>query len=224
MNSLTVYNSLLDSIIALSAFSFVSSITPGPNNLLLATSGLSFGFKRTIPHMLGVPTGFTIILILCALGVGQWLLSIPYARLLLNITGSTYLIYLTWNLNTAVFRSNQSIEEHNSYSDSNNKYYNSKPMSFLQSTSFQFSNPKAWLMAIVGVSLFIPDSMENISFGRSLLIFCTVFCFVNIICISIWTFSGSKLRNRLHNGSFRFFMATILSLMCLYTIASIWMM
>ncbi|MGI1680048.1 MAG: LysE family translocator [Cellvibrionaceae bacterium] len=170
--------------------------------------------------MLGVPAGFSIMLILCALGVGQWLLSIPYARLILNIIGSTYLIYLAWNLNTAVFKSTQSTKEKNSYDSTTTN----KPMSFLQSASFQFSNPKAWLMAIVGVSLFIPNTIDTISSEWSLLISCSVFCFVNITCISIWTFSGSKLRSQLRNKTFRLYITVILSLMCLYTIASIWMM
>ena len=88
----------MEIFLPLVSYAFVTSITPGPNNIMLAASGVTFGFIRTIPHILGIPLGFGIQLMLCATGLGALLVSIPELNLGLKIIGSIYLIYLAWLL------------------------------------------------------------------------------------------------------------------------------
>jgi len=88
----------MDPLLALASYSFVTSIAPGPNNIMLTASGIIFGFKKTIPHMLGTPFGFGIQLAPCTVGSGSILLSLPTAYLGLKIFGTSYLLYLAWYL------------------------------------------------------------------------------------------------------------------------------
>ena len=134
---------MLDMLLPLVVFAFVASVTPGPNNLLLLDSGVRFGFRRSLRHILGIQFGFAIQLALCAYGVGILLMNIPAAGWLLKLTGTTYLVYLAWNLRTTTMGQRSHGME--------------KPFSFLHAALFQFVNPKAWIMTITAGSRFIPQ-------------------------------------------------------------------
>ena len=84
-------------------FAFVSSITPGPNNIMLTSSGILFGFRRSIPHMLGITIGFGVLLAICAAGIGALVMAVPAAQLALRVAGSSYLLYLAWQLRDMKF-------------------------------------------------------------------------------------------------------------------------
>ena len=88
----------VESIVALSLFAFVSSITPGPNNLMILASGVNFGFVRSIPHWLGISVGFSIML----LGVGSGLHTVftqyPWAYQMVRFLGAGYLLWMAWQL------------------------------------------------------------------------------------------------------------------------------
>src|SRR5262245_64851300 len=84
----------MELLLPLLSFAFVSSITPGPNNLMLSASGVVFGFNRTLPHLLGVAAGFTLLLVVCASGIGALLVGLPAAALALKLFGTAYLLYL----------------------------------------------------------------------------------------------------------------------------------
>lgn len=88
----------LDVFLALLLFAFVSSITPGPNNLMLLASGVNFGFLRTIPHMLGIGVGFLILLLAVGLGLGALLTAYPPIQTALKVAGGAYLLYLAWKI------------------------------------------------------------------------------------------------------------------------------
>jgi threonine/homoserine/homoserine lactone efflux protein len=88
-------------LVALAAFALVSSITPGPNNLMLMASGANFGFRRSIPHMLGIGIGFSLMVAMVGIGFSQIFNSYPLSHLILKILSVTYLLYLAYKIATA---------------------------------------------------------------------------------------------------------------------------
>lgn len=128
--------------LAFLTFAFVSSITPGPNNTMLLISGVNFGFRRTIPHIFGVTIGFAILVMVASMGLGEMFIKWPFLDTLLRYGCAVYLIYLAWQ----ILRSRQ-VQINNSAK---------KPVSFFQAVLFQWVNPKAWVMAIVGVTTYVP--------------------------------------------------------------------
>ena len=127
-------------LIALFSFSLVSSITPGPNNLMLLSSGVNYGFERSLPHMLGISGGFCFLLLCVGFGLGQLLENAPSLYTALKIAGAIYLLYLAFKIATS-----------GPISSSVGK---GVPMSFLEAAAFQWVNPKAWVMAITSMALY----------------------------------------------------------------------
>ena len=130
----------LDVFLALLLFAFVSSITPGPNNLMLLASGVNFGFVRTIPHMLGIGIGFLVLLLAVGFGLGAVLTAYPPIHTALKMAGGAYLLYLAWKI--AMTRTMGAATG------------TAKPMTFLQAAAFQWVNVKAWVMAVTAMSLY----------------------------------------------------------------------
>ena len=170
----------MEALLPLALFAFVSSITPGPNNIMLTSSGVIYGFVRSIPHILGVTFGFGILLALSAAGIGSLILLVPSIQVILKTFGSGYLLYLAWQLRSLAIRQDATAS--------------TRPMSFTGATLFQFVNPKAWVMAISGSSAFLPPMP---SVWMSIAIFCLVFCAVNLPCVSLWAGAGAALRRYL---------------------------
>ena len=131
----------VDAFLALLVYAFVTSITPGPNNLMLLASGVNFGFVRTIPHMLGIGGGFLVLLLAVGFGLGAVLTAFPSLHLALKIAGGAYLLYLAWRI--AMSRSMAK--------DGETK---GRPMTFLEAAAFQWVNPKAWVMAVGAMAIY----------------------------------------------------------------------
>jgi len=161
---------------ALTIFAFVSSITPGPNNLMLMNSGANFGFKQTIPHMLGVGLGFTFMVLLVGLGVIQLFDRFPMSYDILKVLSIVYLVYLAFKIAT----STGSIEQKSS---------TSTPFTFAQAALFQWVNPKAWTMALTSISIYAPSKSFT-----AVLVVAIVFGIVNLPCISSWIMLGQKIQ------------------------------
>ena len=122
-------------------FAFVASFTPGPNNLLLAASGANFGIRRTIPHALGIVSGFPVLVLGVGLGLGTMFQRHPEVHTVLKIAGAVFLVYLAWRIATA------------GASDTT-KTAPGRPMTFLEAALFQWVNPKAWIIAVTAVATF----------------------------------------------------------------------
>lgn len=197
---------MMAQLLPLALYAFVSSITPGPNNIMLTSSGIRFGFVRTIPHMLGVTVGFGIMLALCAAGVGALMLALPSMHLLLKVVASAYLLWLAWQLRTMSFASRDAGA--------------GKPMSFLAAAAFQAVNPKAWVMAITGVSAFLPHAA---SAALDVAILCLVFCAVNLPCIGIWTGTGAVLHRYLDQALWRTLFCATMVLLTIYAAVAVWL-
>ena len=163
---------------ALAAFAFVSSITPGPNNLMLMASGANFGFRRTIPHMLGIGIGFTIMIVLVGGGLIQIFDLLPVTYLILKVLSVAYLLWLAWKIgNAGAPKGTEHV---------------GTPMTFVQAALFQWVNPKAWTMALTAITLYAPDR----SFTAILLV-AAVFGTINLPSVSTWTLLGQQMRRLL---------------------------
>ncbi|MDT8326957.1 MAG: LysE family translocator [Roseovarius sp.] len=168
----------LDLLTALVGFAFVTVITPGPNNLMLMTSGANFGFRRTVPHMLGIGLGFPTMVFLVGIGVMQVFDLWPPSYVILKIASVAYLLYLAWKIANAA-PPKEALSE-------------SRPLTFVQSAAFQWVNPKAWSMALSAVTLYAT--------GRDLvavLWVAGIYVLVSTISTTSWTVLGQQLRRLL---------------------------
>ncbi len=170
-------------LLALAAFAFVSSITPGPNNLMLMASGTNFGFARTIPHMLGVGIGFMVMIVLVGAGLAKIFEMFPMAHDVLKIVSVAYLLWLAWKIATA--KSPEAKATHDG----------AKPMTFLQAALFQWVNPKAWTMALTAVAAYTLPTQPWVS----LALIALVFGLINIPCVSAWAALGVQMRRFLND-------------------------
>ena len=167
---------------ALAAFALVSSITPGPNNLMLMTSGINFGFRRTLPHMAGVGIGFTVMIVLVGLGLAGVLEAMPGAFGVIRAASVVYLLVLAWKLAHSAPPIN-----------GGEAGIQSRPLSFVQAALFQWVNPKAWAMALTAVSAYTSKADPV----GSVFVVAAVFGLINLPCVSSWAALGSRLRGLL---------------------------
>ncbi len=165
---------------ALAVFAFVSSITPGPNNLMLMTSGINFGMRRTVPHMLGVTLGFTLMIALIGLGVMKVIEAVPGSMLFITIASGLYLLYMAWKIATT----------NTSPAENGTAATKSKPFTFLQAALFQWVNPKAWTMALTAISAYAPKSEGWVG----VFIVAGVFGIINLPSTGAWAVMGAKMR------------------------------
>ncbi len=184
-------------ILAFAAFAFVSSITPGPNNLMLMSSGANFGLKMTVPHLMGVVVGFAIMIELVGLGVMQLFNAFPVTYDILKVLSIIYLLYLAYKIATATPSESKGIAE------------KSKPFSFMQAALFQWVNPKAWTMALTAVSVYAPE--QNL---LTVTVISVIFAIVGFPCVVSWIVLGQKmqaiLRQPSHMQKFNWAMAGLL--------------
>lgn len=167
---------------ALAAFAFVTSITPGPNNLMLMTSGANFGFRRTIPHMLGVGLGFVFMVVLVGTGLVGVFEAYPLSYTVLTVVSIAYLLYLAWKIATS--------------SEPGKAESAARPMTFLQAALFQWVNPKAWAMALTAVTVYAPSHS-----AAAIALVAIVFGVINIPSVGSWTILGQQMRRFLSSPS-----------------------
>jgi threonine/homoserine/homoserine lactone efflux protein len=170
-----------DALLALALFAFVSSITPGPNNLMLMASGTNFGLARSVPHLLGVSIGFVLMLLVVGAGLGAALESFPGAMLFLKGVSAIYLLYLAWKIATAAPPSAGEVTR-------------SRPLTFLQAAAFQWVNPKAWTMALTAMAVYVPGRERALG----VVVIALLFGAINLPSVGIWTAAGVQLRRLLH--------------------------
>jgi threonine/homoserine/homoserine lactone efflux protein len=166
-------------------YSFVMSITPGPNNVMLTASGATFGFRRTIPHLLGISVGFGVELLAVCAGLGAIFTRWPDLQTALRWVGAAYLLYL----GVKMLGSNAASPS-----------ASSRPITFLAAAAFQFLNPKAWVMTITAATLFLPHELGVLAAGAYMLLIMVV---MNMPCIAVWALFGSSLRRFLERPASR---------------------
>jgi len=166
---------LAASFFSLALYCLSSSITPGPNNLMLAASGANFGFRRTIPHMLGVVLGYALMMAIIASGLGIAVASSHPAQLTLEVCGATYMLYLAYRVATAAPPdTSKSSREH--------------PLSFIQAALFQWVNPKGWIGAVGAVATY--SGIGGTS-SATIIIITSSFFVSTGISVQIWVLIGT---------------------------------
>jgi threonine/homoserine/homoserine lactone efflux protein len=191
----------LDTALALVSFAFATSITPGPNNIMLTASGVSFGFVRTIPHMLGIGAGFMALLVAVGLGIGAIFAAVPQLQTILKAVGAAYMLWLAWKVANAGAAGEGADPR-------------SRPMTLWEAAAFQWVNPKAWVMAIGAMAVYVrPDHAL-----ADILTVTLIFGMVNVPSVGTWAAFGHVLRHVLREpGKVRLFNIT----MALLLVASI---
>ncbi len=186
-----------DLLLALIGFAFVTSVTPGPNNLMLMTSGANFGFRRTVPHMLGVALGFVFMAAAVGLGLAGVFHTVPQAKTALKAASVVYMLWLAWKFANAA--APEGARE------------GARPMTFLQAAAFQWVNPKAWAMALGAVSAYAPGETVG-----AVLLVAAIFGAVNLPTVSTWVWAGTGIRRFLGTpGRLRAFNWTMAGLLVL---------
>jgi threonine/homoserine/homoserine lactone efflux protein len=182
--------------LALSLFAISSSITPGPNNMMMLASGVNYGFKRSMPHLLGICLGFCFMIVAVGLGLAAIFHQFPVLHTILKGVGTLYMLWLAYKIAT---------------SEGGIEGKNSSPMSFLQACAFQWVNPKAWMMALSALATY-PDPSE--AYLPQVLTITLVFGIFNGPCVGVWLGLGSGLKKYLDQPAylkaFNFLMATLL--------------
>ena len=190
---------------ALILFAFVTSITPGPNNMMLLASGANFGMRRTLPHMFGVGIGFVLMMVLIGLGLIQVFDRYPRSYDILKWGGLAYMLWLAFRIATQVPK----VPEPNPQA---------RPITFLQACAFQWVNPKAWSMAVNAITLYTADqSLIGITLAA------LVFGIVNIPSVALWAMLGQQMRRFLTSTTrLRAFNISMAVLLVLTLIPVLW--
>jgi threonine/homoserine/homoserine lactone efflux protein len=166
---------VLNEVAALAAFAFVGSFSPGPNNAVLWASGISFGFRRTVPHVVGGALGVGTQVVGVAAGIGAFLEAVPAAALALRVAGSVYLLYVAYQVagSGAIGRADVA-----------------RPLGFWQAAWFQWLNPKAWVFAIAVVGTFLP---RDLPWAAGVGLLTSVVIAVVLVSFTIWAAGGAAL-------------------------------
>lgn len=137
-----------DVLYALILFCFVSGVTPGPNNVMLMSSGVNFGFRRTLPHLLGVVLGFALMVALIGLGLDAIFAHVPQLLPIMRWAGAAYMLWLAWRIaNSGPVRDGDA---------------RGRPLGFFGAAAFQWINPKAWAIAISALTAYaVSDDMRS---------------------------------------------------------------
>ena len=188
-----------NSIFALITFYFVMYITPGPNNAMVLTSGLKFGFLKSIPHMTGITIGHVTQLILVCLGLGKIFQVFPEIQNILKILCAIYLLYLSYKII-------------GSFSKIKND--ESRPLKFYEAALFQIVNPKAWTISSMAASGFLS---ENESLFLSIIFIASVALIICPLSISPWAAFGSGIKNLVKNNKIKVIIEFFLAFLLLIT-------
>ncbi len=176
----------MDLILAVLGFAFVSTITPGPNNLMVLASGVNYGFARTVPHMLGITVGFPVMVVAVGLGFASIFDRFPALHRAVQWIAIAYLFYLAWRIATA--------------GPAKPGEAGGRPLTFLAAAAFQWVNPKAWAMALSSVPLFTTVGGNHlVEVGRIAALFALV-CFP---CVSAWCLFGAAMARFLADPAWR---------------------
>lgn len=172
-----------DTFMAALLFSLAMGFTPGPNNVMLASSGATYGVRRTFPHLLGVTIGFPVMLLLIGLGLATILLASPWLQLAMKIVSCLYLLWLA----VQIARSSSVTGTANG----------GRPLSFLQAAAFQWVNPKAWLIAVGAISAYTGGQGARLYFQVAIIASMSIA--VTFLSTLTWTMFGAAIRRWLRS-------------------------
>lgn len=200
---------MFEIFIAVLFFAFSTTITPGPNNVMIMSSGMNYGIRRSLPHFLGICFGFPLMVLLVGLGFGVVFDRYPNLHQLIKVLGVLYLLWLAWHIGTAEPQAIQRGDK--------------KPLTLWQAALFQWVNAKAWVMATGAVAAF--TTVQGSPWIEVLAI-TLAFLLMAFPCVGVWLVFGSLLRKLLKNALmhrlFNISMALILVLSIVPVVLDLW--
>lgn len=191
-------------LLALVTFGVAGSGSPGPNNTLLLASGIRFGFRKTVPHVLGAAAGVGALVLAVAAGVGALIDAVPGSQTVLKVVGSLYLVYLAGRL-----LSSRPIEQDSA----------ARPLAAWEAAAFQFVNPKAWVFALAVVGAFLPDALP--AFAGGALVAGVQTCVASLTFAS-WALGGVALSRLITHQRTALVVNMALAMLLLASIVLLW--
>lgn len=191
-------------LLALVGFSFVSSVTPGPNNVLLWASGAAFGFRRTLPHVLGTALGIGGMALAAAAGLAALVSTLPELAFVMRICGSAYLLYLAWQVGRSGTLESAAV---------------ARPLGLRGAATFQLVNPKAWVFALGAVTTFRPADLPALT--GSLLVALTMMAVI-VPASALWACAGGGMSRYLADERWHRVVAVALAAMVALTVVLVW--
>ena len=184
---------------ALVSYYFVMFATPGPNNAMLTASGIKFGFKKTLPHLFGIPFGHVIQITLVCFGLGAVFQKYPSIQFYLKWICFFYLLYLGWKILGSL---------------TNNGKNSGRPLMFYEAALFQFINPKAWVVALTAATAFFPTGESFVVATSFVAITAPLVCFPSIC---IWAAFGASIKNIIKKPRVKRVIEYFLAILLLFT-------
>lgn len=186
----------MDYYLAVLAFTFVAGVTPGPNNIMLFSSGVNHGVVKSLPHYFGICLGFPLLVAAIGFGLGTLFQQFPQIHLIIKMFGILYLLFLAWKIANS--------------GNTNEESVISAPITFIQAAIFQWLNPKAWVIAIGAITTFTqPNNVTH-----SILWIIVAYFFMGLLAMGVWLFLGASLQSFLkdakRNQYFNWLMAALL--------------
>ncbi len=194
----------MDQLLALVAFSFVSSVTPGPNNVLLWASGAAFGLRRTMPHVVGTAVGIGAMALAASFGAGAIISAVPGLAIVMKLAGSAYLVFLAWQVARAGTPERSSV---------------ARPFGLFEAAGFQLLNPKAWIFALGAVTTFRLTELEPIL--GSVVVAVTMMAVI-VPTATLWAGAGEALRQFITTPRRRRLVSLGLAAILLGTVVLVW--
>jgi threonine/homoserine/homoserine lactone efflux protein len=191
--------------LALVGFSFISAVTPGPNNVLLWASGAAFGFRRTLPHVLGTAVGIGVMALAAAAGLASLIAAAPVLGVAMRIAGSGYLLYLAAQIARA--RSMEAVGI-------------GRPLGFVAAATFQWLNPKAWIFALGAVTTFLPPGLAS---PLASIVVAITMVTVIIPSAALWSVAGGSMNGLLANPRTGRLVSGVLAIVVVLTVLLVWL-
>ncbi|BCP53120.1 protein AmbA [Kaistia sp. 32K] len=167
----------MDQVLAILGFALVTAFTPGPNNTMLMISGANWGVVPSVPHILGITVGFPVMVFAVGMGLGGVFEAYPLLHEILKYVSFLYLLYLAWKLARSGRHDTEGARE-------------GRPMSFLAAALFQWVNPKAWIMAISAMALYVPQGGTILP---AVLLLTAIFALTSLPSSATWCLFGTAI-------------------------------
>jgi len=165
-------------LLPLMSYCFVMTTTPGPNNVMLASSGAQFGFRRALPQIFGQNSGVALQTYVTCLGLGSLFVAYPVLHQILRVAGALYLVFLAWKLSGSALGEARA----------------SNPLSFAQAALFQAVNPKVWVKSVTLATVFMP---VGLSAPMGALLVTVIGLLIGLPSASMWALFGVAIRRLL---------------------------
>jgi threonine/homoserine/homoserine lactone efflux protein len=195
----------MDQFVALVGFSVVSSVTPGPNNILLWASGASFGLRRTLPHVFGTALGIGAMALVAAVAAGAILTAVPQLATAMKVAGSIYLLWLATQIVRAGALERSDV---------------ARPFGLVSAAGFQLVNPKAWIFALGAVTTFRPVDLPVALGGAAVAVTMMV---VIVPTALLWAGAGDALSRFVSGPRARRAVSLVLAGLLVLTVALVWL-